>query len=94
MTKLDMLGDYERIPFCTAYEIDGRVTTDMPPTAMLERATPRYEHLEGWGCAITAVTDRALLPLQAKAYLRRIEETVGAPVGMVGIGPERTATLL
>jgi len=94
VTKLDMLGDYERIPFCTAYEIDGRVTTDMPPTAMLERATPRYEHLEGWGCAITAVTDRALLPLQAKAYLRRIEETVGAPVGMVGIGPERTATLL
>ncbi len=94
VTKLDMLGDYDRIPFCTAYEIDGRVTTDMPPTHDLERATPRYEQLEGWGCEITGVTDRALLPLQAKSYLRRIEETVGAPVRMVGIGPERTATLL
>jgi adenylosuccinate synthase len=94
VTKLDMLGDYERIPFCTAYEIDGRVTTDMPPTHDLERATPRYEQLEGWGCEITSVTDRGLLPLQAKSYLRRIEETVGAPVRMVGIGPERTATLL
>ena len=94
VTKLDMLGDYERIPFCTAYEIDGRVTTDMPPTHILERATPRYEQLEGWGCAVTGVTDRGLLPLQAKSYLRRIEETVGAPVRMVGIGPERTATLL
>ncbi|MGH2379362.1 MAG: adenylosuccinate synthetase, partial [Candidatus Limnocylindria bacterium] len=37
---------------------------------------------------------RGLLPVQAKSYLRRIEETVGAPVRMVGIGPERTATLL
>ncbi len=94
VTKLDMLGEYERIPFCTAYEIDGRVTTDMPPTTELERATPRYEQLEGWGCAVTGVTDRGLLPVQAKSYLRRIEETVGAPVRMVGIGPERTATLL
>jgi adenylosuccinate synthase len=94
VTKLDMLGEYERIPFCTAYQVDGRVTTDMPPTAILERAVPRYEQLAGWGCAVAGVTDRARLPAAAKAYLARIEQTVGAPVGMVGIGPERTATLL
>jgi adenylosuccinate synthase len=94
VTKLDMLGTYDRIPFCVAYQVDGRRTTDMPPTAILERATPCYEELPGWGCEITAVTDRALLPTEANSYLRRIEETVGAPVGMVGIGPERTATLL
>jgi adenylosuccinate synthase len=94
VTKLDMLGTYERIPFCTAYEIDGKLTTDMPPTAVVERAVPRYEQLPGWSCDITAVTDRALLPATALGYLRRIEETIGAPIGMVGIGPERTATLL
>jgi len=94
VTKLDMLGEYERIPFCVAYELDGRLTTDMPPTALLERVVPRYEQLPGWRRGISGVTDRALLPEEARAYLRRIEETVGAPVGMVGIGPERTATLL
>lgn len=94
VTKLDMLGTYERIPFCVAYEIDGRATTDVPPTAILERAVPRYEHLAGWGCPITGTADRSALPKPALGYLRRIEETVGAPVGMVGIGPERTATLL
>jgi adenylosuccinate synthase len=93
VTKLDMLGEYDAIPFCTAYEIDGRVTCDMPPTAVLERAKPRYEELRGWRRDITAVTDRAQLPAEARAYLKRIEETVGAPVGMVGVGPERTATL-
>ncbi|MDE3194209.1 MAG: adenylosuccinate synthase [Chloroflexota bacterium] len=94
VTKLDMLGRYERIPFCTAYEIDGKLTTDMPPTAIVERAKPHYEQLPGWSRDISGITDRALLPNEAKGYLRRIEETVGAPVGMVGVGPERTATLL
>ena len=94
VTKLDMLGTYARIPFCVAYEIDGKRTTDVPPTAILERARPCYEELEGWGCDITGVSDRSRLPKAATAYLRRIEETVGAPVAMVGIGPERTATLL
>lgn len=94
VTKLDMLGRYERIPFCVAYEIDGRRTTDMPPTSVLERATPCYEELAGWASDITGVTGRAGLPRQADAYLRRIEEVVGAPVSIVGIGPERTATLL
>ncbi len=94
VTKLDMLGRYESIPFCTAYEIDGTLTTDMPPTAILERAVPHYEQLPGWGSEIGGIADRALLPTAAKGYLRRIEETVGAPVRMVGIGPERTATLL
>jgi len=94
VTKLDVLGAYPEIPFCVGYELDGKVTTDMPPTAILERASPRYEQLKGWCRSLAGVSDRAHLPDAARAYLRRIEETVGAPVGMVGIGPEREATLL
>jgi adenylosuccinate synthase len=94
VTKLDMLGAYREIPFCVAYEIDGRVTTDMPPTAVLEGAAPRYEKLAGWCDSLAGVSDRAHLPKAAHAYLERIEQTVGARVGMVGIGPERSATLL
>ncbi len=94
VTKLDVLGAYAEIPFCTAYELDGRLTSDMPPTALLERARPRYERLAGWNEPISGVADRSALPAAARAYLRRIEETVGAPIGMVGIGPERTATIL
>ena len=94
VTKLDVLGGYDQIPFCTAYELDGEVTTDMPPTLILERAVPRYEQLSGWAGDLAGCADRAALPAEARAYLRRIEETVGAPIGMVGIGPEREATLL
>ena len=94
VTKLDVLDVYERIPFCAQYELDGRRTCDMPPTAALERVRPCYETLAGWLEPITGMHDRAGLPKEARAYLTRIEQTVGAPIGMVGVGPERTATLL
>ncbi|HEY8732707.1 MAG TPA: adenylosuccinate synthase [Candidatus Limnocylindria bacterium] len=94
VTKLDMLGTYEEIPFCTAYELDGRLTADMPPTKLLDRVTPHYERLRGWSQDIGAMREQSQLPPGARAYLKRIEETVGAPIGMVGVGPERSATLL
>jgi adenylosuccinate synthase len=94
VTKLDVLDVYEQIPFCASYELDGRRTCDMPTTLALERARPCYETLSGWNTSIEKVADRAALPAHARAYLKRIEETVGAPIGMVGVGPERTATLL
>ena len=94
VTKLDVLGAYDQIPFGVAYQIDGVRTTDMPPTQVLERATPVYESCAGWCTKLDGVSDRAHLPPAARAYLAKIEATVGAPVGMVGIGPEREATLL
>jgi adenylosuccinate synthase len=94
VTKLDMLGTYEEIPFCVAYRLDGRLTTDMPPTRLLDRVTPSYERLRGWSADISDIREQSGLPPAARAYLKRIEETVGAPIGMVGVGPERSATLL
>jgi adenylosuccinate synthase len=94
VTKLDVLGAYENIPFGVAYALDGKRTTDMPPTNVLERATPIFENCAGWCVPLDGVADRAHLPPAARAYLAKIEATVGAPVGMVGIGPERSATLL
>jgi adenylosuccinate synthase len=61
---------------------------------VLERATAVYEDCAGWCVPLDRVASRAELPAAAQAYLRKIEATVGAPVGMVGIGPERAATLL
>ena len=94
VTKLDVLGAYREIPFCVAYQLDGKRTTDMPPTAVLERVTPLYETCAGWCGELAGVSDRAHLPKAARDYLAKIESSVGAPIGMVGIGPERSATLL
>jgi adenylosuccinate synthase len=94
VTKLDVLGAYDEIPFCVAYEVAGTRTCDMPPTRVLEKARPVYEKCAGWRTSLDGVQDRAHLPANARTYLSKIEQTVGAPIGMVGIGPERSATLL
>jgi adenylosuccinate synthase len=94
VTKLDVLGAYGEIPFCLAYDVDGRESMEMPPTHVLERARPRYERLPGWQRDLTGTADRRSLPEAAQGYLGRIEETVGVAVKMIGIGPERTATII
>ncbi len=94
VTKLDVLDGYERIPVAVRYRLDGRETSDMPPTALLDRVEPVYETLPGWCGPTTSLRDRAALPARARAYLDRIAELVGAPISLISVGPERAATIL
>ena len=79
---------------CRAYELDGRETTFFPANiTRLARAKPIYETLPGWDEDITAVTTFDHLPSNARRYVERIEQIVGRPVEMIGVGPERSQTL-
>ena len=62
LTAIDCLGYLDEIKVCTGYEIDGKVTTDFPVPALLDRAKPVYETLPGWKCDIRGVTDYGKLP--------------------------------
>ena len=44
-TVLDVLGYLDEIPVCTAYEIDGKETTEFPVTHELAKAKPVYTML-------------------------------------------------
>jgi adenylosuccinate synthase len=94
VTKLDVLDAYERIPVAVRYRLDGEETADMPPTGLLERAEPVYETLPGWCEPTTAARSRRSLPQGALLYLERIAGLIGAPISMIGVGPERRATIL
>jgi adenylosuccinate synthase len=95
VTKLDVLSMFERIPVCTGYRLtDGTVTTDFPSHQTdFHHAQPVYEELAGWSTDISAVTAFGDLPDAARAYLDFVEERVGVPVTMVGIGQRRDQTL-
>ena len=54
-TVLDVLGYLDEIPVCIGYEIDGKVTTDFPTTAILKKAKPVYEILPGWKSDIRGI---------------------------------------
>jgi adenylosuccinate synthase len=95
ITNLDGLDEYETLKICTAYDIDGTVTT-LPPSdrSAWDRATPIYEELAGWKCDTTACRSYEELPANAKAYLTRFAELCGAPVAYVGVGPDREQTIV
>jgi adenylosuccinate synthase len=94
VTLLDVLSGVEELKVCTAYRVAGR-TTDrfLPDSADLERAEPVYQSLPGFSGDATAVRRRQDLPDSARRYLDFIEEFVGVPIRLVGVGPGREQTI-
>ena len=89
LTAIDVLGYLDEIKVCVGYEIDGKIETEFPVTARLNRAKPVFETLPGWKCDIRGITDYEKLPQQAKDYVEFIETAIKTPIKMVSTGPKR-----
>ena len=88
-TVLDVLGYLDEIPVCIGYEIDGKVTTDFPTTAILKKAKPVYEILPGWKSDIRGIKKYEKLPENCRNYIEFVERHIGYPITMVSNGPGR-----
>jgi len=90
LTKLDVLDTMEEINVCVGYEAAG-VRYDYPPyhQSVLHEVTPVYETLPGWGVDLSEATDYEQLPGAARSYVRFLEEVIGVPIAVVGLGPGR-----
>ncbi len=95
VTKLDVLDKLDEIPVCTGYEIDGKVTDEIPADVHgLERIKPHYTTLKGWCASTEGIREFDNLPQAAQEYLRFQERESGAKIGMVSTGPDREQTML
>ncbi len=95
LMHLDTLSGFDEIGLCTAYRIDQETVTTPPADArLMERAEPVVEMLPGWQEDLRSLRRYEDLPGNARRYLDRIESLVGAPVSIVGVGPERSQTLV
>jgi adenylosuccinate synthase len=95
ITKLDVLDGLETLDVCTAYRSNGSILTEMPgDTAQLAGCEPVYETLPGWTTPTKGITAFDQLPPQARAYIKRIEETSGVPAAIISTGSERDHTIL
>ena len=88
-TVLDVLGYLDEIPVCTAYDIDGEITTDFPVTYKLEKAKPVIEKLPGWKCDIRGIKKYEDLPENCRKYIEFVEDHIGFKITMVSNGPSR-----
>jgi adenylosuccinate synthase len=92
---MDVLDELDEIPICIGYEINGKVTDEIPADVQgLEQIKPSYTTLKGWRESTEGITDFEKLPAAAKEYLRFQERESGAKIGMVSTGPDREQTMV
>ena len=95
ITKMDVMDELAEIPICTAYEIDGKVTDEIPADVYgLQKIKPIYTKMKGWQQSTEGITDFEKLPRAAQEYLRFQERESGARIGMVSTGPDREQTMV
>ncbi|MFO0979028.1 MAG: adenylosuccinate synthase [Planctomycetaceae bacterium] len=91
---LDVLSGFDEVCICEAYDINGRITRDLPSRCEdLAAARPILRKVPGWKEDISGITEFSKLPLTAQQYCRTIEEIVGRPVEFVSVGPDRAQTI-
>ena len=95
VTKMDVLDELEEIPICVGYELDGKVSDEIPADVQgLERIKPVYTTLKGWRSSTEGITEFDKLPKAAQEYLRFQERESDAKIGMVSTGPDREQTMV
>ncbi len=95
LSRMDTLGGFDKVRICVGYEIDGKVTKDYPASLDdLAKAKPIYKDFEGWSDDISHVRSYDELPKAAREYIEFIESETGTPVGMIGVGPERSECIV
>jgi adenylosuccinate synthase len=95
VTKLDVLDEIEEIPVCIGYEIDGKVSDEIPADVRgLEAIKPVYTTLKGWRQSTAGIAEYDKLPQAARDYLAFQERESGAKIGMISTGPDRDHTIV
>ena len=91
LTNLDVLGYLDKIPVCTAYELDGEIIKDFPNPTQIEKCKPVIEYLPSWKGKgeIRGLTDYNQLPQEARDYVEFIEKQLGVHISIVSTGPAR-----
>jgi adenylosuccinate synthase len=95
ITKLDVLDGLKEIKVCVGYQLDGRRIDILPLDAdEISACKPIYDTFPGWSDTTAGITQWERLPLNARRYLERVQEYIGAPIDMVSTGPDREHTIL
>ncbi|ODT35400.1 MAG: adenylosuccinate synthase [Niabella sp. SCN 42-15] len=89
MTKSDVLDEFETLSICTAYNVNGRETTEMPFRLDQLNVEPVYKSFEGWHTNISSIKSFDALPEKMKTYISFIDQFLGVTVQFISNGPER-----
>jgi adenylosuccinate synthase len=94
LTKMDVLGEFETIKICAAYQYQGQRYEEVPSQIkILQECEPIYEEIPGWKAELRDTRNFEDLPPRAKDYIRHIEELTDTEVILVSVGERREETM-
>jgi len=95
LTKLDVLDGLDSLQICIGYKSDGKISKEPPMYAdAFADVEPVYEEMPGWKDSTIGVTSYDALPINARAYLERLQELAGVPIDIISTGPDRDQTIV
>ena len=89
MTKADVLDSFKELSVCTAYNINGKETAEVPFQISKVKIDPVLKAYGGWHCDTTKIKEPENLPAPMSKYIDFIDSFVGAPIKYVSNGPGR-----
>lgn len=95
LNHLDVYDPLDSIKLCVGYRLGGEIVQRVPAAIdEFARCEPVYEELPGWQRSTAEARRLEDLPKEARRYIDRIGELVGAPVAMISLGPHRDQTIV
>jgi adenylosuccinate synthase len=92
MMKADVMDAFDKIKACTGYIVNGKPSIQVPFNTDAS-IVPQYTEFEGWKTPLSGIRDEKDLPEAFKTYVSFIEKSVGVPVKVISLGPDRDQTL-
>jgi len=94
VTKLDVLDMMPQLKICIGYKYKGKTYKAFPADIeALWKVNPVYETWPGWLSDTTQVKRFSHLPKNARKYLNRLAQLLGAKIAIVSVGSERNQTI-
>ncbi len=89
MTKADVLDAFQELQVCTAYNINGEPTEQVPFQMTRLDIQPVLKSFRGWNKDITSLTTPEKLPEEMKSYVAFINQYLGVDITYISNGPGR-----
>ena len=89
MTKADVLDAFEELQVCTAYNVDGNNTEEVPYQMTGINLNPVYKKFKGWKTDSSLLKNEKDLPAAMQQYVEFINQYLGVKVNYISNGPGR-----
>ncbi len=92
--KLDVLDGLKAVSICIGYKYKSSILHEFPhDLEVMNKVSPVYKEMPGWQAPVGVIREYKDLPLNARDYLLRVQDTLKAKVTVISIGSAREETI-